>query len=390
MMDGIPNPEAALAARGAVTTAVRPQAAERGRSFGRLRLLTAEDAALAPRRDYMLAGLVAPRELSVWWGAPKCGKSFLLLRLAYGLALGRGMWGLAARPCRVLYLAAEGEGGFAARLLALRDALGPAEGFAYIAQRAEVGPPSGDLDALRKAAAAHRAELVILDTLARTFGAGNEDAAQDMGGFVRAADALREPGEGFAGCHVAVVHHGPKDEAAKTPRGSISLVGAADLVVKITKGAEGTPHAATVEHAKDDVDGASYRFRLATVELPGGDDGEARRTCIAEEAEGGPLQRSGARPTLSANARQAVRALADLIGAEGLPLPTGGQWPTSADLRAVPVERWRAECDTRGLSLAQKPDDKRRVIDRVMTTARTAGAVAVRDGLAWLPREGMA
>lgn len=389
MIGGIGNPEAAIAADGASFASAT---AKRGRMFGRLKLLTVADAALAPRRSYMLAGLLAPRELSVWWGAPKCGKSFLLLRLAYGLALGRGMWGLAARPCRVLYVAAEGEGGFAARLLALRDALGPAEGFAYIAQRAEVGPPSGDLSALREAAKAHRAELLILDTLNRTFGTGNEDTTQDMSGFIRSTDSLREPDDrdGFAGCHVAVVHHGPKDEAAKMPRGGGALVGATDLVVKVTKGAEGSPHGVTVEHAKDDADGASYRFRLATVDLPTGDDGEPRRTCIAEEAEGGAPSRAGSRPTLSPIARQAVRILSDLACEEGQALPAGPQWPSAPDLRGVRVERWRAECYARGLSLAGEPDNRRRSIDRAMTAARNAGAVAVRDGLACLARDGAA
>ena len=77
--------------------------------------MTLADAASAPPRHYLLRGLIAPGELSLWWGPPKCGKSFLLLRLAYGLALGAGMWGRKAKPCRVLYVAAEGEGGFRRR-----------------------------------------------------------------------------------------------------------------------------------------------------------------------------------------------------------------------------------------------------------------------------------
>lgn len=68
--------------------------AKRGKTFGRLRVLTSSDAELAPPRQHLLQGLIAPCELSVWWGPPKCGKSFLLLRVAYGLALGIGFWNL--------------------------------------------------------------------------------------------------------------------------------------------------------------------------------------------------------------------------------------------------------------------------------------------------------
>jgi hypothetical protein len=279
----MPSPEAAFSEAGVAAQVFAPA---RGRMFGRLQLLTAEDAALAPKRDYFLHGLIAPHEMSVWWGAPKCGKSFLLLRLAYGLAVGTGMWGLEARACRVLYVAAEGEGGLAARLLALRATFGPAPGFAYSAQRVEVGPPSFDLPALRDAIKAHRADVVVIDTLARTFGAGNEDTAQDTGAFVRKLDELRapDPANGYPGCHVAVVHHGPKDEHAKTPRGSSALVGAADLVVKIAKGAGGAPHTATVDAAKDDADGMSFSFALVPAELREA-GGVSRLTCIAEEAE---------------------------------------------------------------------------------------------------------
>jgi hypothetical protein len=72
-------------------------------------VLTVADALAAPARFYLFHGMIAPAEMSLWWGAPKCGKSFLLLRLAYGLALGEGMWGRVAKPCRVLYVAAEGD-----------------------------------------------------------------------------------------------------------------------------------------------------------------------------------------------------------------------------------------------------------------------------------------
>jgi RecA-family ATPase len=145
-----------------------------------------------PRR-YLLHGLIAPGELSLWWGAPKCGKSFLLLRIAYGLALGIGLWGRqAAGACRVLYVAAEGEGGFAARLLGLRNDMGDAgDAFRYIAQRATVGPPADDLADVIAAALDMGAGLIVLDTLARTFGDGDENAARDMGGFVNSVDRLR-------------------------------------------------------------------------------------------------------------------------------------------------------------------------------------------------------
>ena len=54
------------------------------------------------------------------------------------------------------------------------------------------------------------ADLIVLDTLARTFGDGDEKAARDMGGFVASVDRLRAE----TGAHVAVVHHGTKEHPA--------------------------------------------------------------------------------------------------------------------------------------------------------------------------------
>ena len=376
-MDAHADPDAAFRDAGAREENFSPPPPERGEPFGRLRLLSLADAANAPPRCYLLHGLLAPGELSLWWGAPKCGKSFLLLRLAYGLALGIGMWGRRARPCRVLYVAAEGEGGFAGRLLALRDAMGDAgEGFRYIAGRVMAGPPGDDLADVIAAALHMRADVIVLDTLARVFGEGDENAAKDMGGFVAAADRLREE----TGAHVAVIHHGTKEGGSS--RGSGALLGAADLIMKVARGGEGEPNRAKVEAAKDDADGAEMPFRLRAVELAPAPDGEARRTCIAEEADADTVRTK----PLPKAARTAARILADVIAREGEPLPRGAGWP-DAVLHGVAVDCWRAECATRGLSLAEKADDRARVFRQAAGTLRDAGRIAMREGWVLLARD---
>jgi hypothetical protein len=266
-----------------------------------------------------------------------------------------------------------------ARLQALREALGDDEGrFAIIAQPAQIGPPGEDAETLREAVKAHAADLVIIDTLARTFGDGNEDAAQDMGGFVAECDAIRHE----TGAAVVVVHHGAKAEDAKTPRGSGALMGAADLILQVKKGAEGAPSVAIVQAAKDDEDGAELPFRLEVVTVGEREDRSPISTCLAVEAEPGRAGGGGAK--LPPAARKAVDCLQDMIAeGRGEPLPSGTGWPDARGLMGVKVEAWRADCEGRGLSLADKPENKRRAIGDAMTKARLAGAVGVRDGIAW-------
>jgi hypothetical protein len=189
------------------------------------------------------------------------------------------------------------------------------------------------------------ANLIVLDTLARTFGEGDESATREMSAFVASADRLREE----TGAHVAVIHHGPCSR--DRPRGSIALDAAADLIVKVAKDAEGgTQHLATVEAAKVDADGAEMPFRLRVVDLGGEDGREPRRTCVAEEAAAARMQRLSLPPL----ARKALRFLTDLIAVEGKPLPTGALFPIG--LQGGREDRWLEECRTG----AARPPRRRR------------------------------
>jgi len=329
-----------------------------------------------------LEGLVAPEDLVVLWGQPKSGKSFLALRLAYGLALGQGMWGKSVpRPLRALYVAAEGAGGMGARLRALRQALGDDHGrFAIIAQLVTIGPPAEDAESLLQAAKAHCADLVVVDTLARTFGEGNEDSARDMGLFIQKIDAIRHE----TGAAVVVVHHGPKAEDTKTPRGSGALMGAADIILQVKKGAEGAPIAALVQAVKDDKDGAELPFRLEVVTVGQREDGSALQTCLAVEAEsdrGGVRRRK--RRRRSGAMDLALKILVDIVAKAGPALPRNGDFPSVSGPHGVPKNRWRDECITHGICASNNPDSARRAAERAIQGVISSGAAACRGDLVW-------
>jgi hypothetical protein len=317
-----------------------------GRRFGRLRLLTLGDCDRLPPRRWLLRGLIGEGDLALIYGAPKTGKSFLAVRLLYGLAMGAGFGSHeATRPARALYVSAEGEAGFPARLIALRDRLGDAgDGFAFVAQRAVIGDPGDDLPALIEAARAHRAEVVALDTVARTFGAGDENTTRDMTAYLAALERLRDEGRTPGGppLSVVLIHHSPKHGTGA--RGSVALPAGADVVLRVERRGGGA-NVAILEDAKDGPSGAEVPFRLATVDLPRGRYAEPRETCIAE-----PASRAAAPPRerLPPNARKALGFLGDAVADEGEPLPP--EWHMPSDLRAVVWDTWRARCRERGLA----------------------------------------
>lgn len=174
---------------------------------------------------------------SVWYGPPKVFKTFNVLDMALSVACGVEWRGNATVQQPVLYLLGEGMGTFKYRV------------HVWLAKRSEgrqarfwtipVGVPLSTPEGLANAIAAIDSlpampGLIVVDTLNRHFGPGDENSSQDMTKFVQSVDALRA----HTRAHIAVVHHSGKD-AEKGARGSSALLGAVDNEFRITR-TEGT------------------------------------------------------------------------------------------------------------------------------------------------------
>jgi hypothetical protein len=266
------------------------EAPQRGTRIGKLLLRTPADAAAAPPRDYYLKGLISPGELSLWWGDGGAGKTFLLLYLAYMLALGRQVFGRRVKPVREY---------------------GDAEGFAYIAQPVNLFSDAEAIADLKAAICQHGAGLVFVDTLNRAIGEGSESGDSDMGRLRSTFDAIRYE----TGAHVAVVHHGGKDEA-RGPRGHSGLLFATDLVVKLVEGEAGN-RTATVTRVKEGEAGAVFGYTIRKVQLGIDADGDPIETGIAEEAAAAAAPAGKGKPRLHPEAESLLRHITDAI-AEGL------------------------------------------------------------------------
>jgi hypothetical protein len=358
-----------------------------GQTFGRLKLKSVQDMLNVPAREYLLEGLIAVREFSVWWGPPKCGKSFLMLRLAYGMSQGLTMWGREATRCPVIYVAAEGQGGLGSRLEALQAKHGPAPDFHLIAQSVDLFSPDADMDSLIAAAMHIGAKMMVLDTLARVLVGGDENATRDMSAFVRNVDRLREE----AKLHVAVVHHGGWE--GTHARGSIALIGAADLVVKVSKG-DGR-NTATVTDAKDDESGYALVFTMGVVDLHPDGKGRARNTCLAEDIEGEVSTPEGRHKKLTPTEEGWLKDITDLFcrpEAEGGPTRRAvpGSTPTApgasiltltqAQLRPWLVTRERLTLDLNGALTSTS----RTKLSNMLNSLKDKGKIMRHGGVVWL------
>ncbi len=160
-------------------------------------------------------------------GAEGSLKSFVAIDWALSIATGRDWHGYRVTPGRVLYVAGEGRAGVIRRMrgwLARHQVEAPEH---VLLGR---GPIQllDTLDATRVSELGKFA-LIVIDTLARNFGAGSENDQADMSVAIANADRIRSA----TGAAVLLVHHTPlegRDDGKLRPRGSTALPGAADAM----------------------------------------------------------------------------------------------------------------------------------------------------------------
>jgi KaiC/GvpD/RAD55 family RecA-like ATPase len=253
----------------------------RAKKVGQHYLLTVDDALNIRHGDYLVKTLIAPKELSVWYGQPGSGKSFLMLHVAYSVAQGAEVLGKRVRQSPVVYLSLEAHNGLGRRVKALSEGRGKTADFYYIAQAVDFN----DQDAIANVITdlrAVKARLLIVDTMARAMSGANENDSDSMGAFLKGCQAIMDA----TSCHVAIVHHEGKTENTG-PRGHSSLLGAADVVVEIS-GKEGT-RAGEVKKNKEHSSGDLFAFNLRSVGLGFDDDGDEITTCLVDEVEAAPV-----------------------------------------------------------------------------------------------------
>lgn len=233
------------------------------RNGSRFHLLPADALDDLPTLRWLIAGEIPESSFAVLYGPTGSGKSFVALDYALRIA----------QQVPVVYIAAEGAHGYAARKLAwCRHHKLPPGQLYFIA----VAPNLLDehqVDELIATVTEVKPALVIVDTLARTMVGGDENTQRDMGLFVAACDRLRLATDGT----VLVVHHTGRNGSHE--RGSTVLRGASDQVISIEND-DGLIRLAC-EKSKDSSGFPTRGLRLVTVETGRQkDDGTPETSCI--------------------------------------------------------------------------------------------------------------
>jgi KaiC/GvpD/RAD55 family RecA-like ATPase len=268
------------------------------------------DAEQAPAADYLIKHVLGAGELSVVYGPPACGKSFFSLDMASHVATGGPWRGHRVKQGPVVYVAAEGQNSFARRIAAFKahHAVGDAA-FACITTPLDLRKNGDDVDKLIGDLALYAQQfgqsvaLIVIDTLSRCFGGGEENNSADMAAYIANCERVREK----TGAHVLSVHHTPKAQTSVL-RGHGSLEGAVNTAISVQR-EEGEQIAkATVVKQKDGQDRDTFRFELRRFVLGEDDEGDEIASCVVVPVS---AQDEPPKAKLSDNQALAKKALAN-------------------------------------------------------------------------------
>jgi len=193
--------------------------------------------------DFLVNGVMETDSLAEIHGDPESGKSLIAISLAVCIASGRPWFDIELKQGSVVYVAGEGLNGITRRLEATATAMDvdlkslPL----FVSKTAsDLHNPHGAkkveaaIEKITKESGSPK--LIVIDTMARNFGAGDENSTRDMSVFIQNLDRfIRVPTKAA----VLLIHHSGHSEKNRA-RGSSALRGALDVEYLAVKDDAGT------------------------------------------------------------------------------------------------------------------------------------------------------
>jgi len=171
------------------------------------------------------------------FGQPKSGKSFVTVDLACNIVLGRNWHGHDTEQGSVVYLAGEGMRAISRRFLAWQqlNATRVRDAPLLISTRGARLLDDKDHQLLkdtidRTQDESGKVKMIVVDTLQRNFGAGNENSTEDMSAFIERIDDLRDC---YSTC-ICIVHHTGHSSNSRA-RGSSVIQASVDWEYRVTR-----------------------------------------------------------------------------------------------------------------------------------------------------------
>jgi hypothetical protein len=300
--------------------------------------------------EWLIHGILPRKAFTALYGPPGSFKSFIALDMAEAIATGRPWMGNEVeKQGAVLYICGEGFGGMGARIKACQIHHSTPKGAPIYVIRHQLNLRSSaeDFNALMMAVVqlvettGIEFQLLIIDTLARAFGGGNENDSDAMGSFITSMGKIQE----FLACALMVLHHSGKD-LAKGLRGHSSLLGAVDTQLEILRFEDQAKGIISLTKQKDGQDGIRIGFEMTEVEISGSSLGFDPVVSLAvqasDEAVNEMSKRGKSNSGAGKNQRLEMSCLENIVKSKGTIKFIDGQQRMVVDLEA-----WRLELRSR-------------------------------------------
>ena len=181
--------------------------------------------------EWIVDQVITTATLAAVVGASYAGKSLAAIDFCCCVAAGIDFHGRPVKQGTVAYIAAEGRSGLLSRVEAWRvanDQEGTEIPFILSKSGLNIRDPALIASIKTLIEKVSDLRLIVIDTLNRNYGGGNENDSGDMGQFITNCDELIE----HFGCTVCIVHHLGKDQSAGA-RGHSSFFAALDTEITI-------------------------------------------------------------------------------------------------------------------------------------------------------------
>jgi hypothetical protein len=237
-----------------------------------------------PSPGWIVKGVLPVAEIVVIFGAPGSGKSFAALDITAAIASASSWREQKVKGGEVVYVAAEGAGGFRNRLVAYSEVTVTNFKdfrFAVVGAAPNLMDKAQALEIAKAVLTRGRVSVVVVDTFAQIMPGGNENSGEDVGKVLAHCHGIHRA----TGAVVILVHHSGKDDT-KGARGHSSLKGNADTELEVYR--VNNERVLSISKQKDGEDGKEYGFRLQQVCIGDDKDGDAITSCVVVESESIP------------------------------------------------------------------------------------------------------
>ena len=340
--------------------------------------------------EWMIHSILPTKSFSALFGPPGSFKSFIALDMAEAIATGRPWMGNEVeKQGAVLYICGEGFGGMGARIKACQIHHSTPKGAPIYVIRHQLNLRSSaeDFNALMMAVVqlvettGIEFQLLIIDTLARAFGGGNENDSDAMGSFITSMGKIQE----FLACALMVLHHSGKD-LAKGLRGHSSLLGAVDTQLEILRFEDQAKGIISLTKQKDGQDGIRHGFEMVEIEISSSSLGFDPVVSLAVQASDEAVNQASKKAKNNAgkgrNQSIAMESLGNVIKQKGIQKIVEGKLRT-----VVNLDDWRTEFRSKKGVTDDSELTVRKAFDKAWSRAQDDlhkfGEIGIRDKYVW-------